>query len=263
MQSGVIHLNRYYHFTELMRDPAIECLLSRYVSNYDQTLQSALILRTTGKEIERLFFFFHGMDGDCGDGVVVREIVKELNAMVVCMGGRGSSWGSDAFLADAEQIISKYSKGFQGYYMIGISMGGTQVLALAGLLPKELRQSILGVIALIPGSDLPSIALKSSNERVRQTIIASVNGNMSELKQRSPSQLISHYKKNLPFVIFYNENDTLLLSERLEEFIVALHKKHPVSIFTTQGEHNFTYKYFDYGKLFKQLGKTIGKRFNN
>src|ERR1041385_8903423 len=78
-QPEAIHLNRYYHFTELMRDPAIECELTRYKSNYDQSVQSMFIMRPVARKSERLFFFFHGMDGDCGDAVVVRDLVKSLN----------------------------------------------------------------------------------------------------------------------------------------------------------------------------------------
>src|SRR5215211_3883344 len=97
-QPEAIHLNRYYHFTQLMRDPAIESELLRYKSGYDQSVQSMFIMRPVDRKSERLFFFFHGMDGDCGDGVVVRDLVKRLNATVVSVGGRGPSWVSDAFI---------------------------------------------------------------------------------------------------------------------------------------------------------------------
>ncbi len=157
-QTEAIHLNRYYHFTELMRDPAIECELVRYKSGYDQSEQAMFIMRPVERKSERLFFFFHGMDGDCGDAVVVRELVKRLNATVISVGGRGPSWVSDAFIADAEQVIRSRQKDFAGYYLMGISMGGTQALTLAGVLPADLRASVLGVIALIPGANLPAIA---------------------------------------------------------------------------------------------------------
>jgi len=254
-QANIVHLNRYYHFTALMRDPSVECSLVRYRSTYDQTLQSILILKPVHKKYTRIFFFFHGMDGDCGDGVVVRRLVMDLNAKVICMGGRGPSWLSDAFLSDAEQVINSYSNDFQGYYMIGISMGGTQALALAGLLPYGLRQSVLGLISLIPGSDLPAIASESSNPGVRKTLMASVDSNLIMLSKRSPDQLINKYKKGLPFVLFYNEVDTLLLSEKLEEFIRKLQKKYPVSIFVSEGDHHFTYRNFDYRRIFYELGK--------
>src|SRR5437764_11333778 len=132
---NVIHLNRYYHFTELMRDPAIEGRLLRYQSDFDGTMQSLLILRPVAHESDKLFFFFHGMDGDSGDGVVVRDLVSRLNATVVAMGGRGPAWISTAFLLDAEQVIKSYARDFPDYYLIGVSMGGTQAIALAGLFP--------------------------------------------------------------------------------------------------------------------------------
>lgn len=254
-QQNNIHLNRYYHFTELMRDPFIEVHLSRYKSMFDSTSQSVLILEPYGKKVERLFFFFHGMSGDCGDGVIMRNLVKGTNGKVICMGGRGPSWVSDAFVSDVIQTINENSKNYKGYYLIGVSMGGTQALSLAGLLPEKLRNSILGIIAFIPGSNLLAIAKGSSNQDVKKTLIASVKGDLSKLEQRSPHSLIGKYKVNLPFIIFYNENDTILLSKSLETFITELRTGHPISVFSTPGEHDFTYKNINYKKLFDELGK--------
>jgi dienelactone hydrolase len=254
-QTEAIHLNRYYHFTELMRDPAIECELTRYKSNYDQSVQSTFIMRPVARKSERLFFFFHGMDGDCGDAVVVRDLVKRLNATVVSVGGRGPSWVSDAFIADAQQVIRARQKDFPAYYLIGISMGGTQALALAGLLPDDLRGTMQGVIALIPGSNLQAIAAGSSNEDVKRTLQASVGGNTALLAQRSPLQLVDHYKPDLPFAIFYDQQDTLLLTNELEKFIAALRSNHhPVTTFATSGNHSFYFSDFDYEEVMHSLG---------
>jgi pimeloyl-ACP methyl ester carboxylesterase len=254
-QTEAIHLNRYYHFTELMRDPAIECELTRYNSNYDQSEQSLLIMRPVGRKSERVFFFFHGMDGDCGDGVVVRELVKRLNATVISIGGRGPAWVSDAFIADAEQVIRARQKDFHAYYLMGISMGGTQALALAGLMPDDLLGSMQGVIALIPGSNLQAIAASSSSEDVKRTLQASVGGNTQLLAQRSPLQLVDRYKPDLPFAIFYDQQDTLLLTNELEKFIAALRSNHhPVTTFATSGNHSFSFSDFDYEEVMKSLG---------
>ena len=255
-QTEAIHLNRYYHFTELMRDPAIECELTRYKSNYDTSEQSVFIMRPAGRKSERLFFFFHGMDGDCGDAVVVHDLVKRLNATVVSVGGRGPAWVSDAFIADAEQVIRARRKDFTGYYLIGISMGGTQALTLAGLLPEDLRTSVQGVIALIPGSNLPAISTSSSSEDVKRTLRASVGGNTALLEQRSPLQLLDHYKPDLPFAIFYDQQDTLLLTSELEKFVAALRSNHhPVTTFATSGNHSFSFSDFDYQEVVQSLGR--------
>jgi len=254
-QTEAIHLNRYYHFTELMRDPAIECELTRYKSNYDQSEQSLFIMRPVARKSERVFFFFHGMDGDCGDGVVARDLVKKLNATVISIGGRGPAWVSDAFLADAEQVIRARQKDFGGYYLIGISMGGTQALTLAGLMPEDLRASLQGVIALIPGSNLQAIAANSSSTDVKRTLQASVGGNTVLLQQRSPLQLVDHYKPDLPFAIFYDQQDTLLLTNELEKFIAALRSNHhPVTTFATSGNHSFSFSDFDYEEIMQSLG---------
>lgn len=251
----VIHLNRYYHFTELMRDTGVEGQLRRYQSHHDRTAQTVLILQPAGQKSDRLFFFFHGMDGDSGDGVVVRDIVKRLNATVVAMGGRGPAWVSTAFLADAEQVIRSHANGFQGFHLIGVSMGGTQALALAGLLPEDLRESVLGVIALIPGANLEALVTRSAHERVRNTVQASANGDLFALKQRSPIEVLKQYRAGLPFVIFHNQADTLLLSDELETFIATLRREnHPVTTFSAPGEHNFTYKNFDYREAIGRLG---------
>jgi pimeloyl-ACP methyl ester carboxylesterase len=257
----VTHLDRYYHFTQLMRDPTIESHLIRYQSDYDETVQTVLIMQPANRISKNLFFFFHGMDGDSGDAVVVQDVVKRLEATVVAPGGRGASWVSDAFLADAEQVIGRYSQGFNGYHIMGVSMGGTQVLALPGLLPARLRRSILGVIALVPGSDLPCIMQNSSNGRVRETLKASVDGSTTKLQQRSPIRLIDRYKDNLPFTIFYNEDDTILLTRELETFFFVLrHADHPLALFSTPGDHEFTYKHFDYVKLAQGLGNNLVRK---
>jgi len=252
----VVHLNRYYHFTELMREPAIEARLRRYHSAHDGTRQTVLVLQPAGQKPDKLFFFFHGMDGDSGDGVVVRDIVKELNATVVTMGGRGPSWVSNAFLADAEQVIREHAGNFQSYYLIGVSMGGTQALALAGLLPDNLRQAIAGVIALIPGANLPALMARSSNERVRNTVRDSVNGDLSQLQHRSPIEAMNRYRPGLPLVIFHNQQDTLLLTDQLEKFTASARGNgHPVATFSVPGDHNFTYQNFDFREAIARLGR--------
>src|SRR5262249_11115023 len=126
-----VHLNRYHHFAGVMRDPAVECVVCRYTSEFDQTRQSVLVLRPVDRLRGDLFIFFHGMDGDCGDGVVMRELVSSLGGTVVAPGGRGPAWVSDAFLADAAQLIREYACDSERFYFVGISMGGTQALALA------------------------------------------------------------------------------------------------------------------------------------
>jgi pimeloyl-ACP methyl ester carboxylesterase len=251
----VVHLNRYYHFTQLMRDPAIEGQLRRYQSAHDGTMQTVLVLQPAGQKPDKLFFFFHGMDGDSGDGVVLRDLVKELSATVVTMGGRGPSWVSNAFLADAEQVIREHAGNFQSYYLIGVSMGGTQALALAGLLPDNMREAIVGVIALIPGANLPALLARSSNERVRNTVRDSVNGDLSQLKRRSPIEVMKQYRPGLPLVIFHNQQDTLLLTDELEKFTASVRGNgHPLTTFSVPGDHSFTYQNFDFREAIAKLG---------
>jgi hypothetical protein len=259
-QENRVHLDRYYHFTELMRDSSVQGHLLRYRSHFDSTIQSILILEPRFPPAERLFFFFHGMDGDCGDGVIARGLVNGVGAKVISLCGRGASWVSDAFVSDAIQVINEYSKSYPGYYLMGVSMGGSQVLSLSGLLPPKLRESVLGVIALIPGADLLTIANNSSNQRVKNTLRTSVNGNLTVLRQRSPYDLIDRYKKDLPFIIFYKEDDTILLAKDIELFINRLRKTHPVNTFSAPGEHDFVYRSVDYRKLFEELGKDSAER---
>jgi dienelactone hydrolase len=147
--------------------------------------------------------------------------------------------------------VSTLSRDSKNFYLLGVSMGGTQALSLAALLPKDVRESIAGVVALIPGSNLVAIANKSTHERVRNTVVAS----SSDLKLKSPINLLRRYRPKLPFVIFYNEEDTLLRSEELEIFISELRASgHPVATFSEPGNHDFTFANFDYGKLMRQMG---------
>jgi pimeloyl-ACP methyl ester carboxylesterase len=246
-----IHLNRYFHFTELMRDPAIECELKRYRSEFDGSLQSLFTMGPSHGKSDHTFFFFHGMDGDCGDAVILRDLVKAQNATVIAFGGRGPAWVADSVVADATQIIQGLSEQTKNFYLIGVSMGGTQVLSLAALLPKALRESIAGVVALIPGSNLEAIAKESTHERVRNTVMAS----SPDLKLKSPISLVRRYRPKLPFVMFYNEEDTLLRSEQLEIFVGELRASgYPVATFSEPGNHDFTFANFDYGKLMRYIG---------
>lgn len=256
----VVHLNRYSHFTELMRDPAIEGELERFQSHLDGTLQTLLTLRPAGRPAEMLFFFFHGMDGDAGDGVVVREVVKDFRARVVCLGGRGPSWVSDAFLSDAEQMIRTVSGGESGYYLAGISMGATQAIALAALLPPELLGPLQGVLAVMPGADLPAIAQSSAHARVRETLKASVAGDPAKLLERSPHRLLDRYPKNVPFSIYYNAQDTLLLTSPLEAFLAGLRARGiRVASFRAPGGHTLTGRTFNYRKMILAL-ETSGEK---
>jgi pimeloyl-ACP methyl ester carboxylesterase len=252
---SVVHLNRYYHFTELMRDPTIEGQLLRYQSDYDGAAQTILILQPADSETHELFFFFHGMDGDRGDGVVLRELVKRLKAKVVCLGGRGPAWVSDAFLSDAEQVIRTYARDVKMFHLAGVSMGATQALALAGLLPNELRQMIAGVLALIPGVNLPAIVARSAHDRVKNTLHDSAKGNLDQLQQRSPVSVMAGYPEHLPFVIFHNRDDTLLLAGELRDFVEQLRRRgHKVASFSDGGDHNFTYSNFDFARAMQSLG---------
>jgi pimeloyl-ACP methyl ester carboxylesterase len=251
----VVHLNRYYHFTELMRDPRIQLEVRRHRSAHDQTPQTTLILRPAGPPSDQLFFFFHGMDGDSGDAVIVRDLVTAVGAMVVTPGGRGPAWVSSPFLADAEQIIREHGGG-RGFYLTGVSMGGTQALALAGLLPEDLRAAVRGVVALLPGTDLPAIAARSGHERIRRTLLESVAGDAAALRQRSPSQLLACYRSSLPFVLFSRRDDTLLLAPEQAAFVAQLRERgHPVVDLSAPGDHDFTFESFDFGAALEKLGR--------
>lgn len=249
------HLNRLWFFTEVMRDPGVRLEVVRYGSSFDQTAQSLCLLEPLDRPAQKLVIFLHGMDGDCGDCLVARDLVKTQEARVVGLGGRGPAWVSQAFLWDAAQVISVQSRGFQGFYLAGVSMGGAQALCLAGLLPPALRRRLLGVMALIPGTDLPAIAARSSHERVRRTLRASVGGEQAMLASHSPHRLLGQYPPGLPFVILRNTNDSIMLSEMVESFVRDLAIDHPVTDYVAPGEHNccYTQPELDYGQMLDAL----------
>jgi pimeloyl-ACP methyl ester carboxylesterase len=256
-QPPVVHLNRYYHFEQLMRDPRVEGELRRYRATHDGSTQTLLILRPAGRRPQSVCFFFHGMGGDCGDGVVAHDLVTSLDAVVVCPGGRGPAWLADAFVADMTQVISDHAAGYPRVFLAGISMGGTQALALAALLPVRLRDRLSGVIALIPEADLVSAATHSSNLQVRSTLLDSARGDLAQLRERSPRQRRHDYNKDLSFVILYNEADTILPVADIKDFIEELRRDgHPVVAYAAPGEHSFVYSNFDYGEVFHQIGRS-------
>ena len=75
------------------------------------------------------------------------------------------------------------------------------------------------------------------------------------LERRSPVQLLDQYKPDLPFAIFYDQQDTLLLTPELEKFVAALRSKHhPVTTFATSGDHSFSFSDFDYQEVVEKLG---------
>ncbi len=90
---------------------------------------------------------------------------------------------------------------------------------------------------------------------MRRTLQASVGGNAQLLEQRSPLQLLNQYKPDLPFAIFYDQQDTLLLTPELEKFVAALRSnRHPVTTFATSGDHGFSFSDFDYQEIVEKLG---------
>jgi poly(3-hydroxybutyrate) depolymerase len=254
-----VHLNRYHHFTRLMRDPAVECVVSRYTSDFDQTRQSVLVMRPARPATGDLFIFFHGMDGDCGDSVVMKELVTSLGGTVVAPGGRGAAWVSDAFLADAAQIIRQRVTANQRLFLVGISMGATQALVLAAEMPK-----LSGVIAFIPGADLEDVAANTANARVRISLTASVNNDLRILRERSPANLIDKYSAGLPFVIAYNEADTILPMAATATFVKSLAQRGlPVVSHVMPGDHSFVTDHLDeridYRAVIASLGKHGGE----
>jgi dienelactone hydrolase len=256
-----VHLNRYQHFTSVMRDPAIECVVSRYRSSFDQSRQSLLVMRPVVRSQGDLFIFFHGMDGDCGDGVVMRQLVSRLGGTVVALGGRGPAWVSDAFLFDAAQVVHEHAADSERVYFVGISMGGTQALTLAAELGGMRGLNLAGVISFIPGADLVDSANCSVNGRVRATLCASVAGDLRKLQERSPIALVSKYRPGLPFVIAYNEADTILNAARTTDFVKLLRGRGLPSVaYAIPGDHSFVTEQLDeridYRRVLEDLGKT-------
>ncbi len=253
-------LERYYHLTMVLRDPRIKFSLERKQSEVDTTTLSLFTIEPAEIASDNLFFFFHGMDGDCGDAIIAKDMVTDCNAKIVGIGGRGPCWLSDAFIRDVQSVIREHSAGFNMFHLMGVSMGATQALSLAALLPDELKDKLAGVIALIPGANMAEVVKDSSRERVIRTLTESVGGDMGKLAIRSPINLVEEYREDLPFVIFHNENDAILLACELEKFINDLSKQNRVSTFSNKGDHEFNFKNFDFKQLFDELGKTCLKK---
>lgn len=251
------HLNRFFHWQRMMRDPKIHFEFSHFVSNYDSRVQNLLRISPASGKPEKVFFFFHGMSGDAGDAAVVYDLAEIANAEIISMGGRGPSWVSDAFLSDAEQIIRAESPSFKEIYLMGISMGACQVLSLIGLLRDDLRKKIEHVFCLMPGSDYTSIYRNSRSSEVRYSLGQSVRGELSLLKERSPSELITRYNPGTSFTIYYQKNDTILPINDLLVFLKKLREKRfDVHEWPDSGCHDFTFKNFDYKRLYYESAKT-------
>lgn len=257
----MIHLNRYHHFTELMRTKDIGWRLRPMTSSFDGTTQSLLEIYPAVEKPSCLIFFFHGMDGDAGDAVIVRQLITGMHAKVVALGGRGPCWLSDAFCSDSVQTIRENLGSHTHFYLMGVSMGGTQALTLAGSLPADLTAKVQGVVALLPGGDLPLIANESTHPKVRRTVLESVAGDVEKLKVRSPIAALEQYPEDLPLSLFYNEDDTVVPLQGLKEFIAkAKRAGHPLSEFHSSGNHDFTYTDFNFIELFDGLKKEIVKQ---
>lgn len=250
------YLDRYYHMAVIFRDPRIEMSITREKSGHDGAELALLTLEPAGGKADKLFFFFHGMDGDCGDAVIAQSLVTDANAKIIGIGGRGPGWVSDAVIRDAADVIRRHSEGMDGFYLMGVSMGATQVLALCGLLPDDLKQKTVGVITFIPGGDLPLIARESSKDRVKETLLASVGGDHEKLAARSPMANMEKIRDGLPFVIFYNENDAILVHRGIEEYIRTLGGRNPVCVFSNQLDHDFNHKNADFKALLESLGES-------
>jgi dienelactone hydrolase len=124
-----------------------------------------------------------------------------------------------------------------------------------------LGPKLSGVIAFIPGADLTDIAGHSSYPRVRETLTASVAGDLHKLRERSPSALVERYPGGVPFVIAYNAEDTILPVAATATFAKQLVARGlPVACYSIPGDHSFVTQHLDeridYRRVLADLGKT-------
>ena len=233
-----------------MRDARITARLVRLKSRFDGRVLTVLRLDPRSGEGLRCYFF-HGMDGDAGDGVILRDLPARAGVSLVCPGGRGPAWLSSGFIRDAEQVIRSTAGPRAPFYLSGVSMGATQALSLAGLLPPDLRSRCAGILALIPGGDLVAAEKNSSAPRVRQTLLDSVAGRREILSRRSPVEALKGYRAKLPILLIYNLHDTVLPAAGLQEYAaLARRAGHPVTAIPLPGDHGFYETAADYAALF-------------
>lgn len=238
-----VHLNRDAHWTRMLQDPRVSARLERFPSDFDGRPQTWLQIEPAEGKPERLFIFFHGMDGDAGDAAVVYALAARHRAVIVAPAGRGPAWLSDAFLKDAEQVVREAGRrtGLTEIYLAGISMGGTQALSLCGLLPDDLRDRLSGVLAIIPTADMQRAQRDSSVPRVRQTL-----ADCPHLGPRSALQLVDRFPSDLPVCVLYRDRDTVLPHESVLRFAQEWRQRGgPVLALPLPGEHAFGFDELD------------------
>lgn len=240
-----MHLNRYVYFTRWLRDARIRSTLQRTPSAHDGAMQTLLTLEPADGPARAEAVFLHGMDGDAGDGVVAQQLVWKHGWRLSCPAGRGACWLSDAFLADAGAVVRGKPA---GVYLAGVSMGAVQALSLAALFPSTVR----GVIAILPGVDLPDILKHGSHVRVRETLAASMRDGLEE---RSPIRLVDRHPVGVPVALVPADGDTVFPRRRLDDYVEALRRRGvPVLVRSLPGGHCFELDDYDYSPLVEFLG---------
>lgn len=246
-----VHLNRYFHFTRAMREADTLISVENWRSRFDGSVNRLFRMKPANARVSEIVIFFHGMDGDCGDAVVLRDLVVAGGVEVICVGGRGPAWVSDAVIADAAQLAHEALKRGLPVSLMGVSMGATQALAVAALLPKKLSRRIQGVLALIPGADLVELARSSSHPRVRGTVRKSAP--RTALIRKSPLRLAERYPAGMRFAFFRRAGDRVLPEKGTRELIKELIRRgHPVVHWSEPGDHEFIHADFDFGTFLKE-----------
>lgn len=248
-----VHLNRYHHWTQLLREPGLK-FRTEILTATDGAKLPLLTIEPASAAPTRTLLFYHGMDGDCGDAAILWKYALYAGLRVLCYGGRGPSWVADTLLADTMLVLDRSCGVAENVELGGVSMGATQALYLAAALPPEWQERMTTAIALIPCTDLPDAAARSSVQEVRTSLLRSVGGNPEMLRRRSPHALLEKLPAGAKYFILANIADNILPADPTLRFAEALRRRAAVALGRANGEHDFTYADFDFARLDRMLG---------
>ncbi len=176
-----------------------EALRVHYVSEADGQPDWAVLM--PGRSTHAFAVMLHG-HGSGGDQLLTRPDIRDqwLPAMrsaglgILCPNLRGNAWMSPAAAADLHQLLAWLGEQYapQRIVLVGGSMGGTSTLIYAALHP----QTIDGVVALCPATDLPGYwrwaATRASQHPILAQIAAAIEEHYGATPEHAPELFARH-----------------------------------------------------------------------
>lgn len=167
-----------------------------------------------------LLVYLHGGGRDYlepfSDGLYEQLLNVYPGAVLLSPNYGGASWGTDASLADLDEVIGRVAKDYSTdkIVLVGNSMGAYVALVYAGVGAPQIKQRVIGVVAAQPASDLEKLYKTTSQKALPPWISAAYGGGPDErqeiYRQKSVAQNLNKIPKHCRVVVIAAERDVVV-----------------------------------------------------